>query len=190
MSTWKGWEAQLVKTLGVGDTLQVGDLFTTWSKQVSQKCDNNPLAASRHATGSSNCRTLGNGKHAQNYKDHASAIDATTAQLRDGDYPHLWAAIKSGSPYEASSPQAVADDLTKWGAAAAGAAYQIEVAQGSYGGGGGGGGGSPPKAAHLHKGWADIRRSVNNKMPAALRNSQRSLHAGLRTVARARKVRL
>ena len=50
----------------------------------------------------------------------------------------------------------------------------------------------PPgvKTAQLHQGWNDLRRSVNVNLPAALRNSHRSLNAGLRAVERARKVRL
>ncbi len=50
----------------------------------------------------------------------------------------------------------------------------------------------PPKlkAAQLHKGYADIQHSVNRNLPHALRRSHHSLAAGLRSVHRARKVRL
>lgn len=47
-----------------------------------------------------------------------------------------------------------------------------------------------PKAAHLHHGWADLRRSINHNMPAALRRSHKSLSAGLRHVERASRVKL
>lgn len=46
------------------------------------------------------------------------------------------------------------------------------------------------KAAHLHSGWKDLRHSFNHDMPVSLANAHRSLAAGLRTVKRARKVRL
>ncbi len=51
---------------------------------------------------------------------------------------------------------------------------------------------NPPKlsAAKLHKGYADVQHSVNHNMPAALKRSHRSLSAGLRSVHRARKVKL
>jgi hypothetical protein len=47
-----------------------------------------------------------------------------------------------------------------------------------------------PKAAKLHKGYADVQHSVNHNMPAALRRSHHSLEAGLRSLNRARKVKL
>ena len=49
---------------------------------------------------------------------------------------------------------------------------------------------SPPKAARAHGGWHDVRRSVNQRMPAALRQSQHSMEAALRELSRGRKVRL
>lgn len=48
----------------------------------------------------------------------------------------------------------------------------------------------PIKAAHLHKGYADLQRSVNRNLPSSLHTSRRYLAAGLRSVARARKVPL
>ena len=50
----------------------------------------------------------------------------------------------------------------------------------------GGGGGTP----HAHHGWAQIQRSVNHNLPHALNTSQRNTQAALRTLAKARRVRL
>ncbi len=52
--------------------------------------------------------------------------------------------------------------------------------------------GTPPasSAAHLHKGYADLRHSVNRNFPAALAASHRSLQAGLRSLHRAHRVKL
>jgi hypothetical protein len=46
------------------------------------------------------------------------------------------------------------------------------------------------KAARAHKGWSDLRRSMNSTQPTELSSARRCLGAGLRTVARARKVKL
>lgn len=44
--------------------------------------------------------------------------------------------------------------------------------------------------AHLHSGWSALRTSLNHNMPSALRDSRRMTGEALRTIARARKVRL
>jgi hypothetical protein len=43
---------------------------------------------------------------------------------------------------------------------------------------------------HTHKGWQDMRHSLNANMPKALRSSQHTTTAALRVLARARKVRI
>jgi hypothetical protein len=50
--------------------------------------------------------------------------------------------------------------------------------------------GGPIKAAKAHHGWADVRKSVNRHMPHALSASQRNTRAALRTLHRARRVRI
>jgi hypothetical protein len=50
--------------------------------------------------------------------------------------------------------------------------------------------GGPIKAPKAHGGWTDVRKSVNRHMPAGLRRSQRKTRAALRTLSRARRVRL
>lgn len=51
-------------------------------------------------------------------------------------------------------------------------------------------GGGTVKAARAHGGWHDVRVSINKHMPAALRSSHRNTQAALRSLSRARKVRL
>lgn len=46
------------------------------------------------------------------------------------------------------------------------------------------------KAPQAHSGWASIQKSVNKRMPNSLRSADRSLEAALRSLNRARKVRL
>lgn len=48
-------------------------------------------------------------------------------------------------------------------------------------------GGIGPKA---HNGWADLRRSVNRRMPAALNQANRDLDRALRSLSKTRKVKL
>lgn len=50
--------------------------------------------------------------------------------------------------------------------------------------------GGPIKAPKAHGGWGSIRKSVNRHMPGSLRRSQRKTRAALRTLHRARRVRL
>lgn len=50
--------------------------------------------------------------------------------------------------------------------------------------------GGPIKAAKAHHGWGDVRKSVNKHMPHALSRSQRNSRAALRTLHRARRVRI
>lgn len=51
---------------------------------------------------------------------------------------------------------------------------------------GGSGGGTP----HTHAGWNSIRKSVNKHLPRDLRASHRMTSAALRSLSRARRVRL
>lgn len=46
------------------------------------------------------------------------------------------------------------------------------------------------KAPKAHKGWQSMRTTFNSKMPAALHSSHRTTAAALRSLAKARKVRL
>jgi hypothetical protein len=50
--------------------------------------------------------------------------------------------------------------------------------------------GGPIKAPKAHGGWSDVRKSVNHRMPKSLRHSQRKTRAALRSLQRARRVRL
>lgn len=45
-------------------------------------------------------------------------------------------------------------------------------------------------APRTHHGWHDVRRSVNHNWGAALKDSDRQIRAALRSIGRARKVKL
>lgn len=45
-------------------------------------------------------------------------------------------------------------------------------------------------ASRAHHGWADVRHSLNHVMPGALRASETRTRAALRSLSRARKVKL
>lgn len=51
-------------------------------------------------------------------------------------------------------------------------------------------GGDGVKAPRAHQGWHDLRHSLNTKWPHALRDSERLTRAALRSIGRARRVRL
>lgn len=52
------------------------------------------------------------------------------------------------------------------------------------------GGASSLKAPQALKGWQALRKSVNKSMPSALRSSRKASTSALRSLSRARKVRL
>lgn len=45
-------------------------------------------------------------------------------------------------------------------------------------------------ASHTHKGWEDVRRSINHRLPETLRQSHALTSAALRSLSHSRKVRL
>lgn len=54
----------------------------------------------------------------------------------------------------------------------------------------GGGGPQTPNAPHALGGWKAIRHAINKALPEALNASQKSRRAALRSLSKARKVRL
>jgi hypothetical protein len=52
------------------------------------------------------------------------------------------------------------------------------------------GGGSDTTAPHAHKGWADLQRSVNHKLPAAMSSADKHARDALRSLAKASRVRI
>lgn len=185
MTTWAGWEADLLKALGVPNTAESRAFLDSWTGAAPANCPNNPLLASKPESGSGDCAELTASRTAQAYRSHAQGINATVAELRSGNFPHLLAALESGHPLAVSDPGQVAADLAKWGVSHFANEY-LALAQEQASSGGGP---SAPAASHAHKGWGDIQHSVNRRLPTALNQASRYNRAALRALARRRRVR-
>ena len=198
-NTWSGWRVALLDAINAPHTQLNVDFLGNWTLGSIAECVRNPISASDTAGGSTDCRKLPNGKHAQNYTTHDQAINQTARQLTSGDYPHLLKGLRDGTPEidlnaTGTGPpdsyfMAIHDDIVKWGDTRYAKYYLAEnglsLAPPPPGGGGGGG-----DATGTHKGWNDLRKSVNKKLPGELKNAQSLNAAALRSLHRAHKVKL
>lgn len=186
MATWSGWQGDLIRAAGLPDVSDVHTFLTDWAAAEKTGCTNNPLVISRATATSTKCKKLTDTRTAQNYPSSAIAADAFSAQLHSGNFGALLDALKSGTPFQVTSPHDVEQDLVDWGAVT----YAFELQQ-NYGPsqpeGSGGGGAQAPK---LHGGWKSMRHSFNHSMPRSLHASHRSTQAALRELGRVRKVKL
>jgi len=158
--------------------------MTGWSAANPTNCKNNPVNISWPLPGSTNCEPLGiRALNMQNYTTHAQGASAFDQQLRQDNYTHLIAALSYGHPYDLADADAknVVADLIRWGSPEFSNAY----AQQTYASTGTG-----IKAPKLHGGWADLRHSFNHVMPASIQASEKQTNAALRTLQKARRVKL
>jgi hypothetical protein len=184
VSTWTGWRQDLLDAAQAPYNSQTSKFIGDWHSHDGPSCKNNPVSISRAASGSTRCKQLpGLTIYARAYTTQAQGATAFGRQVRSGNYPHLLGALQDGAPYDLTPEQAglVGEDLVSWGSSTWGHIYFGEIQSGQ------GVGVGAPKA---HKGWAAIGRSVNKTMPDAIDSSRRTTSAALRTLAKARKVRL
>jgi hypothetical protein len=184
MATWTGWEAQFLAAAQVPDTTSNVQFLDDWARHANTDCRNNPIDLSTPVSGSTNCASLpAITARAQNYTTHANAAHAFYVQTHAGYAKALLAALKSGDPYTVTDTGTVATDISAWGSQKFAEVYFTETAGAP---GRGGGGGIAPQAL---KGWHDVRRSVNTKMPAALQHSEKMVRRALQDLSRASRVR-
>jgi hypothetical protein len=180
MATWHDWQSDLLFAAKVDITDASTRLLTMMETFSSKSCTNNPVSISHKTATSTNCVQVLLTRRAQNYSSHGEASGAFADQLRSGNYPNLLAAFVSGDPFGVSNPKPVADDLANWEPGIS-EAYLAAVQGAST---------TPGTPTSIHKGWEDVRRSVNHKVPGALRASDKQVAAALRALGRARKVRI
>lgn len=183
MSTWEGWQADLLAEADVPDTGQNRSFLTAWQKSQPTQCYRNPVVISHKQPGSTNCRKLPGGtKHAQNYLSLKSGKEAFGLQLNSGSYPWLLKALQSGDPYSIHGDVATvtAQDLTHWGSPKFAETYESRQ-NGPTG---------TLSAPHALGGWKSLRKSVNKGMPDAITYAKRQNTAALRSLSRARRVKV
>lgn len=187
MAVWTGWQLQLLKAANGSQAEITQEFLFDWHSHAASDCRNNPIDISRSASGASNCHKLTSTRTAKNYTSHAQAATAFATEIRSGNFPALLKQLRVADPYEAPSVSAVVTDLRKWGSPGFANYFQAHAHAGSGSGGGGGGGGTGEP--HVHKGWHDLRRSVNSRLPHALARSQHLVRQAMRASSHGGRVK-
>lgn len=185
-ATWSGWVIQFLNRANVINTPPNQRFMSAWANHAPGSCRNNPITLSTSVAGSTRCGdTVAGFGRTQNYGTHAEAAHAFQIQMHTSWVKPLLDAMNTGNPFQIDNRDPVVAVLKRWGSPT----FADWYASAPAGGGGGGGGGSSTKAPHTHTGWHDLRRSVNQKTPATIRQSQKYTRAALRSLGRGRKVR-
>jgi hypothetical protein len=185
VATWSGWIIQLLNRANLLNTPPNQTFMSEWAKHAPTSCHNNPVDLSHAVAGSSRCGdTVAGFGRSQSYGTHAEAAHAFALQIGTDWVKPLRDAINSGNPFQIADRAPVVAVLKRWGSVSFADWYATAQAGGS--GSGGGGGGS--RASHTHKGWTDVRRSTNQRWPAALRKAHKLNRAALRSLGRVHKV--
>jgi hypothetical protein len=105
VSTWAGWEADLLTHAGIPNTANNRRFLDDWHSHAETNCKNNPIDLSVRSAGATNCHTLpAVTARAQNYSTTGNAVHAFDVQIHQNAYQHLLAALLTGNPYTASVP--------------------------------------------------------------------------------------
>lgn len=181
MATWAGWENDLLDAAQVLRSAGARQFLADWNAHASTDCRNNPVDLSEPVSGSTDCaHAPGYAFAAQRYTSHGNAAHAFYVQTHRPNAQALLAALTSGKPYAVEDPGAVVQALSDWGSPKFAQRYANETSNVS----------PTLSAPHALGGWKALRKSINRGMPDALNYSQRLNKQSLRSLARARKVRL
>lgn len=186
MPTWGGWVIEFLNRANIMNTPPNQTFMEQWAAHSPGSCKNNPVILSTAVSGSTRCGdTVAGFGRTQNYGTHSEAAHAFSLQMHTSWVKPLLDALNTGNPFQIGDRTKVVDVLKRWGDEGFAAWYANATTSGTSGGGGGGGG----SASRAHGGWNDLRRTVNHRMPSALRTSERHTHAALRALSKARRVR-
>lgn len=174
MSAWPGWLADFQAGLGYPETGDNKNFLEKWATYEQTPCHRNPLIASHHVKGATNCQRLNGLNTAQNYPSRTKAINATRAQINSGAYVHLHAALESGHPLDYTPATGLTLDLQKWGALAYSKQVESETGAGASAFG-------APAANTVMGAWSRWMRILAHKGPQAHRRI-------LNSTARARRI--
>jgi len=186
MPTWSGWQNQLLNRANIIVTPPNRTFMAAWASHAPGSCKNNPVDLSTKVGSSTRCgNTVAGFGRTQNYATHAQAATAFSDQMHTGWVKPLLDAMNSGNPFQIGDRSQVVAVLNRWGSPSFASWYANASEDGTGGGGGGGGG-----ASGIHKGWADLRKTVNHKLPSHVSASEKLTAAALRKLQHARKVKL
>lgn len=181
MGSWSGWETDLLKAGGFDPGGYGFGFIDGWHDHANSDCGANPVDISFPEPHATRCKNLPGGRNAKAYVSHPSAARAFASQVNSGAFPHLVTVLEGAGPLTAAQAPAVIDELVQWGSLdfAQYLAQHYNVPPPGSGAGG---------PTHFHKGWDDLRRSVNHHYPNALTDQSKLTTAALRKLAHARKV--
>lgn len=187
MGTWTGWQNQFLNAAGIIETPPNRDLLTSWAKNAHSSCGNNPIDLSHKLTGATKCaNNTGINPTTWKYTSHTQAANAFKAEIHASWAAALLKAMNTGNPYQVSYYNDVGSVFVSWGSDKMLNVY-LAAATGSQPS-------NPPPITGgntgVHKGWHSVQQSLNHKWPSALNRAERELRVALRSVSKARKVRL
>lgn len=191
MSTYKGWQRDLLHAAKLPDTSHNRQFLSDWHAASLIDCALNPVDLTTKRRHSKDCKTYSGPRSGSIfYQAYAHSTDTRAAfaeQINSTRYNLIQKALADGNPYDTAKITTDDADLIEtalayWGSAAWGADYANIIAAG----------GPPPtlKAPQALKGWGRLQHAMNHELPGAIKASQHSRAAALRALDRARKVRL
>lgn len=183
MPTWSGWQNQLLNAAGVPTSSSNRAFLSAWASHAGTSCARNPIDLSAHESGSGDCHTLTPSRTAQHYPSHASAGQAFHDQLRSNDFLDLSVAFFNSRLSVTNASDAVINNVRVWGSTLF-ANYLFDQRSGS------GTGATDVTGPGVHEAWNHLRRAVNHTLPNDLHANAKATSAALRSLGRARKVKI
>lgn len=192
MPTWSGWQNQFLNRAGIIETPPNRTFLDEWAKHAPGSCKNNPVDLTTSVSGSTRCGdTVGGFGRSQNYGTHTQAAHAFSIQIHTSWVKPLRDAMNSGNPFQIGDRSQVVAVLNRWASPSFADWYATANNDGTGGGsGGGGGGGGGADSASAHKGWHQLRTTVNHKLPGHVSASHKMTQAALRKLSHIRRVRV
>lgn len=179
MATWSGWQNQLLNAANEPVTATNVKFLNLWAvHSIAVGCANNPIDLSHKETGSSDCLALTQSRIAQKYASHATAAKAYATQIHSGNFPTLETLLGGGKVDLSTGDAKVEAELNKWGSTN----FSTFLAGNATAGG--------PTAPGIHRGWTELRKSVNTGLPGAFSQSGKLTREALRSLSRAHKVKI
>lgn len=183
MSVWTGWQADLLNAAGFPNSAANRTFLSAWHQHATSNCTRNPVDISKQTGSWTACKHLDAGRTANNYGNQKSAEDAFKGQVFGSEYLSLNEGFFNSSLDASDADPGVIAEIRVWGSAAFADFLQKQAA-------GAGGGGAGVNAPGIHKGWSELRKSISPGLTGAVREASKMSTASLRSLSRARKVRL
>lgn len=90
------WAIALLQRLGISPNEQNVSALVAWQQAEGTRARYNPLATTQPAPGADNFNSVG----VKDYATQDQGLDATVKTLRNGNYPNILSALKSGTAYD------------------------------------------------------------------------------------------